>query len=147
CGGTHRIESLQARVLADTALECALRVELDRSIGSSRFSSRALYLRGSLFAMKGDFDRASADFRTGLVEDPLGRRHHEALGIIAAAQGRPEDAIAEYRIEAENFGWMGGLSMRMGDVLHSMGKNREARDWYARELATNPANTAARDSL
>jgi hypothetical protein len=146
-GGEARLARLQPAAVRDTALRAALTREFERSVSESRASSRALYVLGTVAALESRLNAADSLFRRALAADPDARRAHEGLGAIAAVRGRPREAIAQYRVEARNFGWVSGLPMRMADAYRALGDRAAARHWYERELREDPGDAAARDSL
>ncbi len=146
-GGDAKIQAVQARVARDSTLRPQLAHELDRAIHESRAASRALYVRGALAAFEGRFADASADFRRSLAVDPDIRRAHEGLGAIALAQGDAGRAVREFRAEGAGGDWPPGARARLGDAYAALHDWRHAAGEWRAELAADPANTAARDSL
>ncbi|MEO5616131.1 MAG: tetratricopeptide repeat protein, partial [Candidatus Eisenbacteria bacterium] len=146
-GGAARMGAVQPAAATDSMVRRALEAELERSVTGSRASSRARYLLGGIAALEGRLDDAEREFRLALVADPVTRRVHEGLGAIAAAGGRHAAAVTEYLAEGAIGGWPAGVRARLGDSYAALGRRDEARRAYRAELADDPGNAAARDSL
>ncbi len=146
-GGAARLARIQPAAAADSALRGALAAELRRAAASSPASSRALYLLGSIAALEGRLEEAERDFRRALAADPVTRRVHEGLGAIAALRGDHEAAVAEFLAEGRIGGWPRGVRARLGDSYAALGRTGPALAAYRAELAEDPGNAAARDSL
>lgn len=146
-GGGAKLAALQPRAMADTALRNRLTAELDRAIAESPASSRTLYVRGTLAAFDGRLSEAAADFRRALVVDPDVHRVHEGLGAIALAQGDARGAVREFQAEGANGGWPPGTRVRLGTAFVALHDGKRAAAAYRAEIAADPGNAEARDSL
>ncbi|UIE36372.1 tetratricopeptide repeat protein [Leptodesmis sichuanensis] len=75
--------------------------ELTHQASTSLFMAQASatqYLeQGIQLIEAGDFRGAEAAFRKAIQLDPNNATAHYSLGVALAAQGKPEEAIAEFR--------------------------------------------------
>ena len=147
CGGEQQLEAFQARAMNDSTLRTELARELNRAILESPASSRAHYVRGALSAYDGHLADAAADFRQALVIDPDVHRAHEGLGAIALAKGDARGAVRELRAEGASGDWPPGTRARLGNAYAALHDWRRAAKAYRDELAADPGNPEARDSL
>jgi tetratricopeptide (TPR) repeat protein len=141
----------QERILracsADSLLRRRVRAELERQVTESAAHSIALSDLSRLDAVEGRFDQAAVHLRTALVIDPWLTGEHERLGDFELASGHPREAIAEYRRAAREKPPAPDLDLRIGSAWHLIGDRERAREAWHRELARDPGNGAARDSL
>jgi tetratricopeptide (TPR) repeat protein len=146
-GGTGRLNALGAAVTRDPAIRARTIEELERQVASSRWSAHALGLLANVALVERRYDEARALLGRALAIDPALGRGHERLGLIALEQGRPRGALAEFERERALNPHLERLALRMGQAYQALGDTRRARDWYRRELAADPGNAEARDSL
>ena len=132
---------------SDSTLRRAAEAELDRMIAASPLSGGASHQRGYLALMDRDWDGARRNLERALRLDPLLPEVHEALGDVALTQGRPRDAVRELDLERRLHGPSPGLFYRIGVAWQQAGDLGRARASYRRELARDPGNEGARDSL
>src|SRR6185436_9430161 len=67
-------------------------------------------------------------------------RGHERLGLIALAEGRPRDAIAEFQRERALYPRTPGNALHEGQAWRRLGDLGRARDGYRRELRLDPGS-------
>ena len=87
----------------------------------------ALYYLGELAWKTGRLDDAATHYRDALAADPA---YTQALGgeaKVAAAQGRPDDAVTAYADLTRRLPLPQYL-VEYADLLHSLGRDAEARD-------------------
>jgi predicted Zn-dependent protease len=72
---------------------------------------------------------------------------HERLGLIALAEGRAGDALAEFRRERRLVTTDAGLDLRFGQAYAALGDAERARRHLLSELKRDPANAEARAAL
>jgi Flp pilus assembly protein TadD len=145
--GRARRYALTAAAESDAALRRAAEAELDRMISSSPIEAGASHQRGYLALMDRDWDGARRHLERALRLDPLLPEVHDALGFVGMAQGRPRDAVRELELECRLHGPSPGIFYRIGLAWQQAGDAGRARAAYRRELARDPGNQAARDSL
>jgi arylsulfatase A-like enzyme/Flp pilus assembly protein TadD len=82
------------------------------------------------------FDRARKELEAVLLLNPNLARAHNALGVVAAQTGRPEEAIEHWRRAVELDPVSFDTLFNLGSVLLRLGRREEARpylDRFARE--------------
>jgi hypothetical protein len=146
-GGVERLGPLGRAALADTALRRAVEAELLRQTRESPYNSQAF----SLLARAAFVARRLADARryteAALRADPLTPGEHERLGLIALAERRPGEALAEFRRERQLVTSGAGLEVRFGQAYAALGDARRARGHLLRALDHDPADAEARAAL
>src|SRR5262249_56804428 len=90
------------------------------------------------------WEEAEAALRHALALEPGHSRAHNNLGLVLAQAGRPEDALASFRsagcTEAD-------AHVNLAFVLTLQRRWDEARGYYERALALEPASAPARTGL
>ncbi len=146
-GGTERLAPLGQASVADPALRRGIEAELLRQTRGSPYNSQAF----SLLARAAYYEKRLADARRytalGLAAEPLMPGEHERLGLIALAEGRPRDALAEFRRERRLVTTPAGLDLRFGQAYAALGDVHRARAHLLRELKRDPGNAEARAAL
>lgn len=125
----------------------AIRAELERMIAGSPWHSRAVSQLATLEWIEGDLDRARGHLLEARRIDPRAPETHRRLAMLALAQGQAREAIAELEAERRLGAGIPGLDFLFGQAYTQAGDRDRARAAYRRELAKNPGNAAARDSL
>lgn len=146
-GGTARIAELQRRSGADSIYRARLVAELERAAAGSSAQVQTYSLLANVALTAGDHAEARAYLTRMLEMDPRAFRAHERLGLISLAEGRPAEALREFREERRHNRSTPGLDLRMGQAYRSLGDLRRARQGYERELRHDPGNQEVRDSL
>jgi len=145
--GTSRLSLLGFVSTTDPVRRARIVAELEREAASSPYHSQALGRLGSLELVLGDLTKAERHLRDALATDPRAARAHERLGRIALALGRPRDALAEFDTERRLNGAFPAEELLRGRAFQALRDHRRARDHYRRQLALDPGNAEARDSL
>jgi ATP/maltotriose-dependent transcriptional regulator MalT len=105
----HRAEIMQLQGLWDAALEEARRVE-GKGVLNQRAAGGALYVRGELHRLRGEFDAAEEAFR---LAAKLGAEPQPGLALLRLAQGNGDVALAAIRrVVGET-----GVSLRRAALL------------------------------
>lgn len=144
--GDARVPAL-ARATADPSVRAQVRREIERQIDSSPLHARALSLLATLDWIEGDRGAARARLQQALAVDPKAVGVHQRLGMIALSENRPADAAREFEAERALGYGVQGLEFLLGQAYQRAGDLARARAAYRRELALEPGNAAARDSL
>jgi hypothetical protein len=145
--GTARLGAVGAAVAADPAVRDAVADELTRQVEESPRHAGALSLLANLALADGRYDEARRLLERGLALSPGLGRAHERLGRIALEQGRPREALLAFERERRLHPGTRGVALLIGSAWKRLGDTGRAREWYRRELAADPANAEARDSL
>jgi hypothetical protein len=146
-GGTERLASLGQAALEDSTVRRGVEDELLRQTRESPYGSQAL----SLLARAAFVERRLADARryteAALRAEPLMPGEHERLGLIALAERRPGDALAEFRRERRLVTDGEVLDLRFGQAYAALGDAPRAREHLIRALQRDPGNAEAREAL
>jgi hypothetical protein len=145
--GTARLGALGAAATSDPARRGTIMAELEREASGSRFNAQALGRMGSLELALGDLASAEIHLRRTLASDPQSARAHERLGLVALERGRPREALAEFEEERRLHGPFPREGLAEGRARQAMGDLDGAAAAYRRQLAQDPGDTGARDSL
>ena len=138
---------LSAAVVEDSSLARRVERELGREAASSPYCATALLRLGNLAAVRGDYARGRALLGRALDSDPRAPHVHERLGLIALADGRAREALRELEREHSLYGWFRGYGLRTGQAYRLLGDPGRARARYRAEIARDPGNQEALDSL
>jgi hypothetical protein len=145
--GSRRLGSLGRQARADLEIRREAEAELIRQTRESPFNSQA----NSLLAASAMTDGRLADARryaeATLAVDPLTPGEHERLGLIALAERRPADALAEFRSESRLVLDPATLDVRFGQAYAALGDPDRARKHLNRALERDPQNAEARAAL
>jgi arylsulfatase A-like enzyme/tetratricopeptide (TPR) repeat protein len=92
-----------------------------------------------------DYPRARAILEESLALDPDVSRAHNALGVIAAETGHPDDAIAHWKraVELNPREW--DTLFNLGKLLRRQGREAEARPYIERFIEKAPPAQYAAD--
>jgi tetratricopeptide (TPR) repeat protein len=146
-GGTEKLAELGQLALRDSTVRHGIDQELLRETRESPYNSQAF----SLLGRAAFHEHRLADARTytsaALAADPLMPGEHERLGEIALEEGRPAEALEEFRRERRLVMSPAGLDLRMGQAYAAMGDLKNARAHLMKELARDPGNVEARRVL
>jgi tetratricopeptide (TPR) repeat protein len=145
--GTARLGALGYAATTDSVRRRRIVAELRREISGSPHHAQALGRLGSLALATGDLATARRYLKETLRVNPRAARGHERLGLIALAEGRPQDALREFDAEHRLHGPFAREDFQRGRAWQLLGDSRRARRHYARELRRDAGNRAARDSL
>jgi arylsulfatase A-like enzyme/Flp pilus assembly protein TadD len=131
----------QARVgRTDAALATFARArELDPT------NAMVLVNAGTVYLLRGDRTRARQAFEAALDIDEDIARAHNSLGVIAAEEGRTEEAIARWQravaLDPHDYQSL----FNLGATLRKQGREREAREYLETYLRTAPEALEGRD--
>ncbi len=146
-GGTDRLAVLGQTALADSAVRRGIEDELLRQTRESPYNSQAF----SLLARAAWYEKRLAEARryttSAIAADPLLPGEHERLGLIALAEGRPGEALDEFRRERRLVITAASLDLRFGQAYAALGDVGRARGHLLRELKRDPTNAEARAVL
>ena len=139
---------------ADALSDCASKPNLDQRIqgcteaiaqnaANKRQLTSAYNLRGSAYALKGDFGRAIADLTKGIELDPIQAVFYAARGEAYRFKGDVDRAIADYNRALE-------LDPKHATAYHSRGLALASKGNYAAGIAdltkaieANPGSASA----
>jgi arylsulfatase A-like enzyme/Flp pilus assembly protein TadD len=100
---------------------------------------------GTVHLMGGDRVRARQAFEAALDVDPDVARAHNALGVMAAQEGRTEEAVARWQkasaLDPADYQTL----FNLGSTLRLLGREAEARGYLEAYLRTAPLALEARD--
>jgi hypothetical protein len=146
-GGTERLSALGQAALSDSTVRRGVEEELLRQTRESPYNSQAF----SLLARAALTERRLADARrytsVAIAVEPLMPGEHERLGLIALAEGRPAEALEEFRRERRLLTSDAGIDVRFGQAYAALGDVSRARTYLLRELKRDPGNAEARAAL
>lgn len=146
-GGAERIAPLGKAMEADTALRAAVDAELLRQTRESPYNSRAFNLLARAAYVQRRWSDARRYTEAALKAEPLMPGEHERLGLIALIEGRPHDALAEFRRERRLVTSGAGLEVRYGQAYAALGDTPRARRHLMRALQHDPTDAEARAAL
>jgi tetratricopeptide (TPR) repeat protein len=132
---------------ADSVLRGQVEAGFRRAIRETRLNTRAKTILAPLLIMDNRTAEAAQLLREALADNPLAVLANEYLGVIEIGSGRPREALAYFRREAQLFGEDSFLDVAMARCCAHMGDIAGARAYYRRALARDPSNLAAGDSL
>jgi tetratricopeptide (TPR) repeat protein len=139
---------------ADVARARQLAEREGRTIAGSGYlgaivpESAELYnLLGIVFASRGDFERAIAEFRHALTLAPDSAATHWHLGAALASQGERAEAIGHLQRAVELDPANARAQNDLGLMLTLVGRLDEAVEHLERAVALDPALTDARNTL
>ena len=146
-GGSRRMAMLGDSIRFDPAVRAAVRAELEREAAGSRWNALAHTRLGAMALEDGDLAAARRHLDAALASDPRAARAHEWLGRVALAEGQARQALGLFEAEHRINRWVAGYDLRRGQAWQAMGDREKARAAYRRELARDPGNAEAEDSL
>ncbi len=146
-GGTERIAAVGQAAATDSAVHRAVEAELHRQTRESPYNSQAFSLLARMAYTEQRWSDARRYTASAIAAEPLTPGEHERLGLIALAEGRPAEALEEFRRERRLVTSDAGLDLRFGQAYAAMGDVERARRHLVRELARDPANAEARAVL
>jgi hypothetical protein len=147
-GGPARLQDLQSRWGADSALADRVARELRRSAASSTQSAGAWNLLARVEFSRGRLAEAKAALERAVAPDQeRAPGAHGMLALIALLEDRPADAVAEARREQADSPRRRGMNALIARAYVRLGDLPRARAAWRRELAVDPENPEARDSL
>jgi len=145
--GIDGLAPLGRASVRDSAVRREMYAELLREARDSPYHAQA----SSLLARAAYYEKRFPDARRytdeAIASDPLMPGEHERLGLIALAEGRPQEALAEFRRERHLVTTPAGLDLRLAQAYAALGDVRRARDHLERELKRDPGNAEARQAL
>ena len=145
--GVAGLYALGERMAGDTALVTRVEAELRARVETSPWNARDLALLANVAMARGRLSEARAMLQRALRVSPWLDRGHELMGLIALAEGRPREAVAEFERHRAMFRNTRENALHLGQAWQRLGDSRRAREWYRRELALDPGNREALDSL
>jgi len=146
--GAARLQDLQARWTRDTTFAGDVAVELHRMAASSPRSAAALNLLGRVELARGHVPEARAALERAVGPDQeRAPGAHGMLALIAMIENRPAAAVEESRREIAASPRRRGLHAMLARAYTRLGDVANARAAWRRELALDPENPEARDSL
>jgi arylsulfatase A-like enzyme/Tfp pilus assembly protein PilF len=117
----------------------------DRVRGLDPGNALALVDAGTVYLMGGDLVRAREAFSAAIAADPAAARAHNGLGVVAAQQGRPEEAVACWKRAVELNPRDYQTLFNLGATLRNAGRAGEARPYLEAYLEAAPATLERRD--
>jgi tetratricopeptide (TPR) repeat protein len=145
--GPGGLRALMTRCAADSVLRAAVAGEFERSIAESPYHASAHSMLAELALMESRRADARRHLEQALTSDPLFGTAHERIGLLDLREGKPDEALRRFELEYRLHPWPAGRDLRLGMVRQARGDIAGARAAYRRELAKNPGNQEARDSL
>ena len=145
--GSRRMVILGDSISSSPPVRAAVRAELEREAAGSRWNALAETRLGAMLLQESDLAGARRHLEAALASDPRAARAREWLGRIALVEGRPQDALRLFMDEHRINRWVAGYDLRRGQAYRALGDLGKARAAYQRELARDPGNAEARDSL
>jgi len=138
------LAALGPRIQGSLVVRDSVRVELRRAKASSPWSATASSLLANLAMIDERWDEAERELTRAAAIEPRTPFVHERLGRIRLGQGRPQEALTEFRRERPRTAvvWMG-----IGRAERAIGDRAQARAAYEKAEALAPSLGAARDSL
>ena len=112
---------------------------LDPDCPSAHFNMAVTYVQA------GEFAKAEEHYRRALPRRP-GAETSNGLGYVLARQGRPDEAIAEFRKAIEADPQFTPAYTNLAQALAAQGRLEEAAEYYRRALAQQP-NPAVQNAL
>ncbi len=122
---------------ARSAFEQARQVEPQNSLGPVNL--------GTLSLMTGDRAGARRAMTEALAMDPGTAKAHNILGVMEAQEGRPEEAIAHWRLAAQFNPQDYQTLFNLGKTLDKLGRPAEAEVFYRQYLETAPLALESKD--
>ena len=118
---------------------------LEQAEAMPKGAQAAALARARIRFLHGDRKGAEDALRSALRKDPYDAPALAALGTVLSADGRVAEALAAYQ-RAAALAPPGTLQLhyKIAVALHQLGRDREARDECAMEIAAEPANANAR---
>jgi tetratricopeptide repeat protein len=145
--GGAGLAALGRAMAADTTMVEWVAEGLRARAAASPMNSRDLALLANVELARGRLGDARRLLEQALAVDPLTDRGHMLLGMIALAEDRPREAVTEFERQRAISPRMAGVAIRLGQAWHRLGDLGRARAAYRRELAIDPGNREALDSL
>lgn len=99
----------------------------------------------TLSLMTGERNQAKAQFVEALRLDSGLAKAHNGLGVMAAQEGRPEEAITHWRAATDFNPRDYQTLFNLASTLDRLGRRAEAEDYYRRYLAVAPPALEIRD--
>lgn len=100
---------------------------------------------GTLSLMTGDRAGARRAMTDALAIDPGVAKAHNILGVMEAQEGRPEEAIAQWRLAAELNPRDYQTLFNLGKTLDKLGRPAEAEVFYRQYLSAAPLAIEVQD--
>lgn len=145
--GVDGLAPLGQASVRDSAVRRGMYAELLRQTRESPYHAQAFSLLGRAAYYERHFAEARRYTDEAIASDPLMPGEHERLGLIALAEGHPQEALTEFRRERHLVNTPAGLDLRFGQAYAALGDVRRARGHLERELKRDPGNTEAREAL
>ena len=134
-------------------------LELGQTV-ARRISGLIEYIVGLIYLNQSDYDQAVAEFQRaialteGMLEGPVADHemrtmnrtlaiYHLVLGRTCAAQGKPDQARAEYEAAMGHDREYGPLYVGFGNIDYSEGRCGEALQWYEKAVELVPRTKRA----
>jgi protein O-mannosyl-transferase len=101
---------------------------------------------GKALTQQGKLPEAEAQLRTAIELKPREPEFHRSLANALGAQGKIDEALAQLREAADLQQGVGGR-LELANMLHQMGKEREAAAEHRRALAIQPLSVEVLNNL
>ena len=101
---------------------------------------------GKALTQRRKLPEAEAQLRTAIALKPQEPEFHRSLAYALGGQGKPEEALGELRHAAELEQGV-GARLELADMLHQLGREREAVVEYRRALARQPHSLEVLNNL
>ena len=105
----------------------------------------ALVNAGTVHLMGSDLARAREAFSAAVAADPAAARAHNGLGVVAAREGRVEEAVASWKRAVELDPRDYQTLFNLGSTLRAQGRLAEARPYLEAYLERAPDALERRD--
>jgi Flp pilus assembly protein TadD len=101
---------------------------------------------GKALTQQNKFSEAEAHLRTAAALKPQEPEFHRSLAYALGGQGKTDEALAQLR-QAADLDQSGGGRLELANMLHQLGRDREAVAEYHRALATQPFSVEVSNNL
>lgn len=101
---------------------------------------------GKALTLKNKFSAAEEHLRTAVALKPQEPEFHRSLAYTLGGQGKTDEALGQLR-QAADLAQSVGDRLELANMLHQLGKDREAIAEYRRALATQPASVEVSNNL
>jgi tetratricopeptide (TPR) repeat protein len=113
----------------------------------AQFGAMANVNLGQLHEAEGRLEDAQREYRRALERDPATPKAHNNLGVVLMKLDRPDLALPHFQAEARQHPWNADAWFNLGLLEELRGNTGEARTFYERAIAENPAFVPAYEKL
>jgi protein O-mannosyl-transferase len=101
---------------------------------------------GKALTQQNKFSEAESHLRTATALKPQEPEFHRSLAYALGGQGKTDEAMGQLR-QAADLDHSGGNRLELANMLHQLGKDREAVSEYRRALAMQPFSVEVSNNL